>query len=205
MGELAMWSGDIEKSREKYEKALRIYQYVGETLGEANIFMHLGDLEMWSGDSEQSRKKYHKALRVYQHIDEKDGEAWSLIRLGQWAAFADELDLAETYLNDAFAICREIEAFEEQANAHMVKGLILLKCHDTKKAKYEFDSCASAQDRIHSHCEAAYWLTLYAVHLELHDFREGALMCLEYAEKFASKTRNQHLRNQVELQRNTVL
>lgn len=204
LGELAMWSGDFEKSREKYEKALLIYQHVGETLGEANIFMHLGDLEMWSGDFEKSRKKYEKALRIYQHIDEKEGEAWSLIRLGQWAAFADELDLAGTYLNDAFAICREIEAFEEQANAHMVKALILLKYYDTKNAKYEFDSCSSAQDRIHSHCEAAYWLTLYAVHLELHDFREGALMCLEYAEKFASKTRNQHLQNQVELQRTAV-
>jgi tetratricopeptide (TPR) repeat protein len=205
LGELAMWSGDLEKSREKYEKALRIYRYVGENLGEANIFMHLGDLAMWSGDLEKSREKYEKALRIYRHIDEKDGEAWSLIRLGQWAAFSDELDLAETCINDAFAICREIEAFEEQANAHMVKALIFLKYLDTDKAKYEFDSCSLAQDKIYSHCEAAHWLTLYAAHLELHDFKEAAKMCLEYAEKFAFKTQNQRLQNQVKLQRSEVM
>jgi hypothetical protein len=43
-------------------------------------------------------------------------------------------------------------------------------------------------------------LVLYADHLKQHGFQEGAAMCLEYAEEFASKTQNQVLQNQVKRQ-----
>ena len=205
LGNVVMETGDLKEARVRYEKALRIYQNMNAKVGEANALRALGDLASRLGDLEKSKIRYEKALRIYQNMDAKVGEAWSLIHLGQWAAFVDKLDYAETCLDNAFAICREVEAPHEQADAHMVKAFAFLKYHDTIKAKYKLEFCSSIQDRICTHCEAAHRLTLYAAHLELHNYREGAKLCLEYAEEFASKTRNQRLLNQIKLKLSEIV
>jgi tetratricopeptide (TPR) repeat protein len=200
LGDLIMWLGDLEEARSKYETALKIYQHIDEKLGEANTLWKLGDLAVQSGDLEEARPTYETALKIYQHIDDKLGEAHTLLRLSQWAALTEKIDYAETTLDKAFSLRREIEHLEGQADAHMVKALVFFKHHDIVKAKHELDCCSSIQDRIRAHFRAVQWLILYAVHLRLHGFKEGAKLCLEYAEEFASKTRNQHLQDQVKEQ-----
>jgi len=204
LGDLIMWSGSLEEARSKYETALKIYQDMGEKLGEANAFWRLGDLAVKTGDLEEARSKYETALTIYQYMDDKLGEAHTLLRLSQWAALTDKLEHAETYLDDALALRREIGHLEVQAAAHMVKALVLIKRHDTAKAIHELACCSSIQDRVRAHSRAVQWLILYAVHLRLHGFKEGATLCLEYAEEFASKTQNQYLQTQVKNQRNGI-
>ncbi len=172
---------------------MAIYQSIGDKIGEANIFDYLGDLAVQTNDFEEARSKYETALAIYQSIGDKLSEAYMIIRLGQWAVLADRLDQAETYLNNASTLCEEIEDLEVQADAHMVKALVFLKHHEIVKARKELDYCSSIQDKARAHYRTSQWLTLYAVHLRSHDFQEGAKICLEYAEKSASKTRNQHL------------
>jgi tetratricopeptide (TPR) repeat protein len=200
VGSLLMFLGDYEEARLKYEKALHIYQHLGKKLGEANTCKHLGDLAVQTGDYEEARSKYEKALTIYEHIDEKDGEASTLIRLGQWAALTGELGYAEAHLDSAYTLYREIGNLEVLADAHTVRALISLLYHDIAKARYELDCCSSIQNKISAYCKAVQWLVLYADHLKQHGFQEGAAMCLEYAEEFASKTQNQVLQNQVKRQ-----
>jgi len=204
LGFLIMLLGDLDETRSKYEKALAIHQHIGKNLGEANTLKHLGDLAVQTGDLEEARSKYEKALAIYQNINDKDGEASALIRLGQWAALTDKLEYAKTNLNSAFTLCREIRNFEGQAEVHMVKALVFFKHTDIVKAKYELDCCSSIQDRTCTYCKAVQWLILYAAHLRLHGFREGAKLCLEYAEEFALKTQNHYLQNQVKQQSETM-
>jgi len=197
LGDLAMTLGNFEEARSRYEKALTIYERIDEKLGEADIFMRLGDLAVQTGNFEEVRSRYEKALTIYERIDEKVGEANTLFRLGQWAALTDKLDHAETYLDDALTLYREIKELEGQAEVHMVNAFVFLNRHDIRKAKYEFDCCSSIQEKTHAHCKAVQWLLLYAVHLKLNGVKDGEKLCLEYAEEFASKTKNQHLLNQV--------
>ncbi len=200
LGNVIMLLGDLEEARSKYETALRIYQHIDEKLGEANTLRHLGDLIIQLGALEEARSKYETALRIYQHIDEKEGEASSLIQLCQWAALTNQLDYAETNLENALMLCKEIEHPEGRADAHMVRALVFLKNFNIIGAKHELDCCLTIHDKIYAHCKAAQWLVFYAIHLRLHNFKEGAKMCLEYAERFACKTCNQHLRSQIEQQ-----
>ena len=128
------------------------------------------------------------------------GEANVFIKLGQWGALTNNLEYAETNLDSAFTLCEETRNLEVQAEAHMAKALVFLKHHNTIKAKHELDCCSLIRDKAYAHYEAAKWLILYAIHLRSHGFKEGAKLCLEYADEFAFKTQNQHLQNQVKQQ-----
>ena len=193
LGDLAFRTGNLEEAQHKYEAALRIYQEIDVKIGEANTLRALGDLAMWTFNLEEAKQRYKKALGIYRNADARDGEARIFIRLAQWAALTDDLDQAEINLSNASAIYKEIKDLEGQADAHLVKALTFLKHRDMTKARHQLDLCSYLQDRICAHSEAAQWLILYTVHFRLHDFREGAAMCLKYAWRFASKTRNQHL------------
>jgi tetratricopeptide (TPR) repeat protein len=197
LGDLAMWRNNFEEAQTQYEKALKLYQHIKRTLGEANTYMHLGDLAMWRNNFEEAQTQYEKALKLYQHLEVRDGEARIITRLAQRAALTDELDHAETYITYVFILYRDIEDLEGLADAHLVRALIFFAQHRMIKAKNELDFCSSILDRINAHGEAARWLTFYAAHWRLQGVEEGAVACLEYAEKFVSRTRNQHLKNQV--------
>jgi tetratricopeptide (TPR) repeat protein len=197
LGELLMLSGELEGAQLRYETALDIYREIDEKVGEANTLKNLGDLAVLSGDPEGAQSRYETALDIYQHIGEKEGKASTLIRLGQWAVLTDRFDYAEIYLESASRLCRKIDNLKGQADGHMVKALAYLKHHDIIKAQYELDCCSSIQNKICAHSKAVHWLILYAAHLKSRGLEDGAKMCLEYAEEFASRTRNKHLQNQV--------
>jgi tetratricopeptide (TPR) repeat protein len=197
LGDIIMWLDNFEEARLKYEKALTIYRHIDEKMSEAEIFRRLGDLAVQTGALEEARSKYEKALTIYQHIDEEMGEADVFIKLGQWAALTNNLDQAETNLDSAFALYGETKNLEVQAFAHMVKALLFFKHHDTIKAKRELERCSLIRDKTRAHYEATKWLILYAIHLRSQRFKEGAKICLKYAEEFAFKTRSQHLQSQI--------
>lgn len=197
LGVLAFQTGSLNEALKKYEEAVSIYQLIDAKQGEANTFRALGDLAMQAGNLKEARAQYGKALAIYQFIESKEGESRTLARLAQCAVLTDDRDHAETSLDTAIALSREIEDLEEQADLHLAKALVFLKRHNIVKAKKELDFCSSIQDRISAHAEAAQWLLLFATHFRLHDFKEGAKVCLEYAEEFASTAQNQYLLNQV--------
>lgn len=150
------------------------------------------------GCLKEAKSKYEKALEIFQQIDSKLGKANTLQALGKWFATMDELENAEGYLDDAVTMFKRIEEIEGQADVHMVKALVLFKRHDNTEAKRELDQCSLMRSKIYAYGKAAQWLIFFADHLELRDCHEGAKICLEYAEDFASKAGDQHLLDQVE-------
>jgi tetratricopeptide (TPR) repeat protein len=201
LGSLITLLGDLEEARSRYDEALRIYRSIDEKLGEANTLMYLGDLALQTDNLEEARSRYDGAMKIYRHFDYKLGEANILTRLGQWAGLQDSLDHAETYLDDAFRLFRETGSLEGQAEAHMVRAFLFLKHNNLTKAKHELDRCSSIQNEVCAHSKVVQWLIFHAVHLRLSGSKEGAKLCLEYAEEFASRTKSQHLLHQVEQQR----
>ncbi|MGD2248964.1 MAG: tetratricopeptide repeat protein [Candidatus Methanofastidiosia archaeon] len=205
LGDLIMRSGSLEEAQSKYENALTIYREIDEKLGEGNVFMRLGDLAVYTGAFKEARTKYENALTIFQEIDEKLGEANVFMKLGQWAALTDHFEYAEINLDRALTLSEETENLEVQAETHMAKALVFLKHHDIINAKRELDLCSFIRGKVGAHYNAAKWLILYAIHLRSHKFKEGTKICLEYAEKFAFKTQNQHLQNQVKQYRSELV
>ncbi|MBU7024707.1 MAG: tetratricopeptide repeat protein [Theionarchaea archaeon] len=179
-----------------YEKALSLYQSVGEKLGEANTYKRLGDYALQAGDFEEARMCYERALEIYQLVGGKDGEASVLIRLCQWAALQD-MARYESGLEEGFSLCREAGHYEGLVDAHMVKALLLLKHHNVEEARFELDCSSSILERIHTYCKAVPWLLMYASHLRKHGIKQGAALCLQYAAEFASKAGSNYLQGQV--------
>ena len=120
------------------------------------------------------------------------------MRLGQWFALTDKLSSAESILDDADTIFKEIEELEGQAEVHMGEALIFLKQQNDAGARQELNQCLYIRDKVLAHGEAAQWLILYADNLKLKGFDAGAKVCLEYAGEFASKARDSPLQKNVE-------
>jgi tetratricopeptide (TPR) repeat protein len=192
LGSLATLLGDLEEARSQYEEALRIYRSIDENLGEANTLMYLGDLALQTDNLEETRSRYDEALKIYRRFDYKLGEGNILWRLGQWAGLQGRLNHAEIYLDDAVRLFRETKSREGQAEVHMVRAFLFFKHNNITKAKYELDRCLSIQDDVCAHSKVVHWLILHAAHLRSSGFKEGAELCLEYAEEFASRTKSQH-------------
>ena len=197
LGDLAMRMADLKEAKLKYEKALEIFQQIDSKLGGANTLLALGDLALRTDELKKAKSKYEKALEIFQQIDSRLDEAHTLQALGKWFAIMDELENAEDYLDDAATIFKRIEEIEGQADVHMVKALVLFKRHANTEAKRELDQCSLIRSKVHAYGEATQWLIFFADHLELRDCHERAKICLEYAEDFASKARDQHLLDQV--------
>ncbi|MGD2250776.1 MAG: tetratricopeptide repeat protein [Candidatus Methanofastidiosia archaeon] len=196
LGDLFLKTNNFEKSQIQYEKALALYKIINRTLGEANTLMRLGDLFLKTNSVEKAQIQYEKALTMYRAIDVKDGEARILIRLAQQAALTNRLDHAEITLHDAHTLYKDIEDLEGQADAHLVKAFVLLNRHYITKAKKALDCCLFIQDKIGAYTETAQWLTIYAAHLTVQGFEEGAKLCSQYAEECSSKALLQRLQSQ---------
>ena len=152
---------------------------------------------MQTGNLAEAHTHYENALTIYRNIESKDGEARTFTRLAHLAVLTDDIDHAETNLDTALVLCREIQDLESQADIHLAQALVFLARHSTIKARKELGYCSSFQSRICAHADVAQWLLLFAKHFESHDFKEGTKVCLDYAEEFASKAQNQYLLNQV--------
>jgi len=75
LGELALWMGDLEESKAKFEDALKMCREIDSKLGEANTLRSLGDLAFRMDDLEESKAKLEDALKMYREIGDKLGEA----------------------------------------------------------------------------------------------------------------------------------
>ena len=197
LGDLAVRTAELKEAKSRYDKALTIYQQIDANVGEANALKALGDLALRTGELKEAKDRFDEALTIYQQIDDKLGQANTLTRLGQWFALKDELKYAGDNLDKAVTIFIEIVDKDGMADIHLVRALVLLKRRANEEAKNELKQCLSIRERIYGHGEAAQWLLLYADHLKSQTLNEGAKICLEYAEVFASKARDVRLQDEV--------
>ena len=69
--------------RAAFERALPLFQRVGDVLGEADCIQGLGDIALARSDLDGARAAYEQALPLYQAIPEPYSVGWTLVRLGQ--------------------------------------------------------------------------------------------------------------------------
>jgi tetratricopeptide (TPR) repeat protein len=73
--------GDYVTAREKFQRALEIFQQIGDRAGQADTLHNLAMIDLWQGDYENAGEKFQTALEIRQQIGDRAGEASNLHNL----------------------------------------------------------------------------------------------------------------------------
>jgi len=141
LGNLAVWTDDLKDAKDKYAKALELYEQVDNKLGRANTLHALGHLAVRTRDLKDAKDKYPKALEIFEQMDEKIGQANTLQALGRLAAQTDDLKDAKENCHKALEIFKQIDSKLGQAGTLYSLGELGVRTGDLKDAK---EKCAKA-------------------------------------------------------------
>ena len=139
LGDLAYYTSDHDSARVRYERALPLYQQIGDVLGEANCIKGLGDIARRRSDHDGARARYERALPLYQQAGDVLGEANCISRLGDIALARSDHDGARARFERALPLYQQAGDVLGEANCIASLGDIALNRsdHDGARARYE--------------------------------------------------------------------
>jgi tetratricopeptide (TPR) repeat protein len=82
LGEISYSKGDLLKSSEQFDKALKIFREIGDRKGEARAHLFVGYISGGLGDPEKAVAEITQALGLYRAVGNKSGEGLCLTVLG---------------------------------------------------------------------------------------------------------------------------
>jgi tetratricopeptide (TPR) repeat protein len=108
LGDLAYYRSDYDGARAQFERALPLYQRIGDVLGEANCIRSLGNIAMDRSDHDGARAQYERALPLYQQVGDVLGEANCIHGLGEVALARSDHDGARAQYERALQMYQAI-------------------------------------------------------------------------------------------------
>jgi tetratricopeptide (TPR) repeat protein/transcriptional regulator with XRE-family HTH domain len=100
--------GDHDQALRHYDNSVRLYQQLGNRLGEAKVHDHLGYLAEHQGRYADALSHAEHALRLYRATSDKAGEADALDSVGWYHALLGDYEQARAFCRRSLAICVEI-------------------------------------------------------------------------------------------------
>jgi CHAT domain-containing protein len=108
-------TGQFAASLESLQKALMLYQNLGDAQGIANCLGSLGDTYFSLGQYEQAVGFYHQSLILRKAVDDRTGEVEALVGLSNTYLYLGQEERAKKFEQQAQAIRREIGNPKRQA------------------------------------------------------------------------------------------
>jgi predicted ATPase/DNA-binding NarL/FixJ family response regulator len=108
VGNLCIDLGDYPGAAAAYQRALGLWESIGETRGIANSLNGLGLVEWYQGDYDSARHRHETALALRRQIGDRFGQANSLTNLGNVIKDAGDASEARTYHLQALEIRQDL-------------------------------------------------------------------------------------------------
>jgi DNA-binding SARP family transcriptional activator/DNA-binding XRE family transcriptional regulator len=109
--------GDHDQALSHYASSLRLYQQLGNRLGEAKVHHNLGVLAEHQGRYPDALRHAEQALRLYQAVGHKAAEADALNNVGWYHGLLVDYQQARAYCRRALALCTELSYRRGEGNA----------------------------------------------------------------------------------------
>jgi CHAT domain-containing protein len=124
----------MQKSLEKYNEVLPIYQAVGDRSGEATTLNNIGSVYRSLGDTQKALEKLNEALTIFQAIGDRRVESATLNNIGTvYRSIGDMMKAVERF-NEALVLSRAIGDRRWEATTLNNIGLVYDSLGEIKKA-----------------------------------------------------------------------
>jgi hypothetical protein len=90
------------------QEALRIYEDLGDTIGQANVQWGIGGFETYGGNAAAAEPRYRRALELHRAAGYRTMEAWSLHMLAVTLVAMDRIDEALETSRHALSHFRDV-------------------------------------------------------------------------------------------------
>lgn len=135
-GGLAYWDGDMGRSREYYEEALKLLRRYGEEVEIANALYNAAFSYGFGGHTDRGLEYAESARKIFQHLDDEAGVAKCLWAWGAVAHRARREKEARVAYEKALPIYKRLDDTFSLAWAHRMLGTTLLRLGELEEARF---------------------------------------------------------------------
>ena len=128
IGKVLLNLSKYKQSRSHFRRALKLYQKIGERIGEANCILFLGRVHLACSELPEAQQFFEEALQLYRKIDHQIGEANCLQAFGELSVKAGDFIAAKQYYEQALAVFEHIhcsvnvaDCWEDFAKLHQAQ------------------------------------------------------------------------------------
>jgi tetratricopeptide (TPR) repeat protein len=104
IGRVLLHLSKYKQSRSHFRRALKLYQKIGERIGEANCILSLGEVHLACSELPEAQQLVEDALQLYQKIDNQIGKANCLQAFGELSVKTGDFITAKQYYEQALAL-----------------------------------------------------------------------------------------------------
>lgn len=137
IGNLALNTGNVRKSRECLEEALEIHRRLENPLGVAWAYTNLGIVAYWERDYEGSLAYFEDTLEISEEREASFETAIALGNIGILLRKQKRFDEARPYVEESLALRRQQRDRHGTAEAQHSLGLLHLRCGHRRRAEPE--------------------------------------------------------------------
>ncbi|MGX9728518.1 MAG: tetratricopeptide repeat protein [Candidatus Electronema sp. VV] len=104
IGEVLLHLSRYKQARSHVKRALKLYQKIGERIGEANCILFLGKVHLACSEFPEAQQLVEEALQLYRKIDEQVGKVNCFQVFGELSVKTGEFIAAKQYYEQALAV-----------------------------------------------------------------------------------------------------
>ncbi|MGB9367647.1 MAG: tetratricopeptide repeat protein [Xanthobacteraceae bacterium] len=139
LGDIALARSNHQIARDAYERALSVYEQIGDLSGKAICTARLGEIALRRSDHDSARGAYEQAVPLFREIGDRLGEANCILSLGEISLSRSDHETARKAFEKSLTLYREIGDVLGEANSVQRLGDIAFRRsdHDAARKAYE--------------------------------------------------------------------
>jgi tetratricopeptide (TPR) repeat protein len=155
LGRIALARSDYDEAHDRLQKALSLFEQLGDVLGQADCVKRLGDTALARSEYDTAHDRFEQAQVLYQRTEAVRGQAGCIQRLGEMALRRSEHDDARGYFQHALALFEQVDGLLGQANCLHGLGDVALHRSDYDVARDHFRRALALFEQVGSVLGAA--------------------------------------------------
>jgi tetratricopeptide (TPR) repeat protein len=138
LGDIAISQGDYSSAQRYLTQAIRIFNEIGDPIGEHRALRNLGVVACYQGAFETAKIYLERALQFFNEIGNPQGKSDALAFLAMMYHYQGDNVTARNYAQNALTAITDVGARSERANAltHLAHALVELGQYEAAADSY---------------------------------------------------------------------